>query len=1048
MSRINTNILRVPGVSGQIDERPMGSFMAPMEAAGEALSQLGDIASSIAVKEQQVQDQILASELSTELQESAARAASLAKEAKSVEEIATIQNAFDADFKSIQERAGGIRGREKHSLFANQISLEGGKTALSLGAIKAKAVEVKGRNLLEADINRMMESAYASGNPEMVAWAVSEAERKVDEAFGTLFSKDWDNRDSIVQSMVNGTQHANFKRLVDEGNVTDAQIRNAKFLTAQQKAALQAEKDSASKVNASKSTRDWERAQREFIEDLDRKSILVNRSGDPFSSLDSVKKEIESFWPNDPDKAQTHWYGFVAKAAAQHSAQRIAVANDPESPDPESLNKSIERLTEMAGQQEGKDENLRLIYESEADRLLGVQEQIVASEDAKAVQQFEENLSSIVENIDNYIRRTGRMAEKNGRKLENLFEDADHFEDELLKASGMKGTSPNDAWRKDGIRENDYWKIVERIQLAKSEFVKLQNRGGLNGLGSQAINAPSTKNTQAYSTAVFTANGQKDFMGWESHLQTGEGLEGAADLVKAMQTTIAPTEIQHWALNHSDPAKAADMLMSQHGPKVLHWDLESLNPLEEKMAIGYTKYMEMVRANPEGDRAEYAKNSFGLVRETPDDQLEILLENIADDDVENVMETMNQWFYSKADFSDGELPTFPTGMNEGAFNLLTQQGLTPKQAASEVHHGFQKDFTGWATIIADREGYLGSFESKDLKQVPAKARVAVVNKAMGVFTSTVGYSYVFPSSPGELDRGAYSAEAALNFRGDGTSMAESGLMFSRFERGKRLPSSKPNSMAVLIYDAIRGMPEFKGALGNDSEWTKTIGQRHPEGAKYLKQVMSEVKDLTGAMVGEGTAGDWALKHGLFDGGLDAVARITMAKKTSGASLPSSSNFPSGAEIDKLAFGEMLQSGIITIGRGRALTEDELSLENGKRSGAGVAGVHAPHLDYSWALRVNVHDAKGNIIAYNDVIPSVKYASYDKHVMDKVAMTVRSEIRPEGQPGWWSRFFDDLDAVKAGKLPPKRVAPTETDTSLRPMPEKAPAPGQLYQKEVG
>ena len=185
MSRINTRILRVPGVSGQIDERPMGSFMAPLEAAGEALADLGDLGQQIAVKEQELDDTLLISDLQKSAEESSLRAAYELENAESVQDMEAIQRALQADFESLSEQAKGIGSRRRQGLFQDQLTLMGGKAALgAMSAVNNRKISDTRFKVLQT-AKAAWESGVATGNYDA---AKKEVRRLLEETKGSAWT--------------------------------------------------------------------------------------------------------------------------------------------------------------------------------------------------------------------------------------------------------------------------------------------------------------------------------------------------------------------------------------------------------------------------------------------------------------------------------------------------------------------------------------------------------------------------------------------------------------------------------------------------------------------------------------------------------------------------------------------------------------------------------------------------------------------------------------------------------------------------------------------
>lgn len=185
MSQINTRILRVPGASGQISEQPMSAFMAPTEAAAEAISGLGEVAKEIAYKEQRFLDVKLASSLETKARLKSQEISNAIASAKTEGEVLALQQELDKSWESIKEESKDIRGDAIRNQFTESMNLMGGMSALKIDSEAKKHADAE--YLLEEgmQLDQLVLEAIMSPNPEL---QIKQIREKVESGTGSVRS--------------------------------------------------------------------------------------------------------------------------------------------------------------------------------------------------------------------------------------------------------------------------------------------------------------------------------------------------------------------------------------------------------------------------------------------------------------------------------------------------------------------------------------------------------------------------------------------------------------------------------------------------------------------------------------------------------------------------------------------------------------------------------------------------------------------------------------------------------------------------------------------
>lgn len=189
MSRINTNILRVPGASGQIDERPLANFAAPMQAAAQAMEGLGELAQNIAVKEQGYRDQKLASALEIEAKAEVDRIQLAMAQANDETEVLALQQELDEKWAEFGERGKGILGREASDQFNRTMNVLGGKTSLAITAEAHKHADARFIAEETLILNELTQKAINAESPEMSQMYMEMIEEKISGGTGHVRPK-------------------------------------------------------------------------------------------------------------------------------------------------------------------------------------------------------------------------------------------------------------------------------------------------------------------------------------------------------------------------------------------------------------------------------------------------------------------------------------------------------------------------------------------------------------------------------------------------------------------------------------------------------------------------------------------------------------------------------------------------------------------------------------------------------------------------------------------------------------------------------------------
>jgi len=1006
MSRINTRILRVPGVSGQIDERPMGSFMAPMEAAGEALADLGDLGQQIAVKEQGLQDRILASDLESELRESSMRANEAAANAKSIEELDGIQRGFDADFESIQQRADGIQGEEGKANFANRASLLGGRTALGLTSLKVNAEVSKAKLQRKDEAGRLLAEGMSSGD---IDGAIAQVEALYEGGVGTLDSE-WDDIDAEITSIVGGAQHTNWQIKVDEGEVGAKEVLSAKHLTEGARRSL------LSQI-AGRKGREEGLAERQALSDISNKVTLLPDHPDGIpAGLESLRAELTEFYGDGAPEVQIAYQQAVESAYTElldRSASIPDVADREDSLD--SLEGEIRLASE--GSQTGAEKK---VYDR---ALLGIQQlryQMVRTTEKDRAEQLKQmhdqiNLGIMEAKVNGYLKADGTQM------------DAKEFEDMMLRAAGIEGLDANGAWDSDNkiVRENfiSAKELILRQKLAYKEMTRTPFERTYEAALAGDIRAMDSLSMQAWL-------GASDDEAFEESLASGEKDSAYGKVIHASaKTGVAPSHIRDWVLSHDNMAEAARKWLAQPDRGFLHFDKGGL---DEKDAIKLHDFTRATLAVRSGSVS--MEDIDGLFSDKEESRVAIgesARAELEKDDLRNFLKNWREGLLEKSDFSRRKEVGDEKAYLEEMASKLVSDGFfkTEDEAAVAIANGKSRDMENMAMLFLQKPGNeagLAAFLGESTDPVGWEIANSAFRAAAGAVFGNQGHNYFTPRSPGEYRPTDFSPPTAYGLvSGRGKSPA---INLAKSDKAVMEGSSAWTPVMVDLYDAIR--EAYPGAIEDDVQWTKIFGKENAKGADALRDVIRSADGARTFSTEESMVAGW-IQSNDFKSKTPREIKATIAHKHE--QLPSEKlrwgsrmKLPPESSVNAGSLMRLIKSGMVTISKGPIANEQETRVWNEGVDRLRPAGYKVDNSDFVYKVRFTIQTSSGPVVI--DRMPSPMNLIYDARASQESGIYMK-EIGPDYRK-------KGLDVV--GTMPGKTYRSKKASDSPRDYPEEQSA----------
>lgn len=976
MSRINTRILRVPGVSGQIDERPMGSFMAPLEAAGEALADLGDLGQQIAVKEQQLQDRILASDLETELRESSMRASEAAANAKTIKEIDAIQRGFTADFESIQQRAEGIRGTENKEAFANRASLLGGKASLGLTSLKVNAEVAKAKMQRRNDANRLLAEGIANGD---IDGAIAQIEALYEGGVGTLDSE-WDDVDAEITSIVGGAQHTNWQIKVDEGGVSAKDVLSAEHLTEGARRSL------LSQIAANKGRAEG-LAERQALSDISNKVVLLPDHADGVpAGLESLRSDLIDFYGEGSPEVQIAYQEAVESAYTELLDRSASI---PDRFDREDSLDSLEGEIRLAreGAQTGAEKK---IYDRSLRGIQQLRDQmdtVTEKQRAEQLQQMHEsiNLGIMEAKIGGYLKPDGTQM------------NADEFEKMMLNAAGIDGLDANGAWDSESkiVRENfiKAKELILRQKLAYEELTKTP----LQRTYEKAVETSDPRAIESLSMQAWL--GESSDEAFEESLASGEKDSVYGKAIDAVaKTGIASSHIRDWVLSHDNMADAARKWLAQPDRGFIHFDKSGLSDADADRLLDFTRATLAVRSG--SVKPEELDSLFSDKEESRKALMAGARASLEKEELDNFLRNWQEPFRERMSPEErataGEGEAYVTGMAR----QLVEDGFykTEADARIAIANAKSEELENAALFILQESKDRAAFEAftgEDPDGVDYRMLNSAFRSAAGIVFANRGHNYLTPRAPGEYRATDYSPVAAYGIDSDRARNPVLSPDARTLEGGKIANANNAawTPHGVHMYDAIR--EAFPGAIENDTKWLALFSSENVRGGDALRTFLRSANAARELSTDPGMVGGWIQKYDLLD---RPETFINSIKASSYEELPSETTFtgqkrsmPADSRINPTAMLAMAESGIVTSGRGRRATPEETAQWNAEARRLKALGYPVQEQAFVYLTKFTFQTSRGPVVV--ESVPSPRYLIYDAYATQQVGIDIKNTTGP-------------------------------------------------------
>ena len=534
MSRINTSILRVPGTtSGQIDERAVGRFTAPAEAAGEALADIGQLGQQIALKEQQLDDQKLSAEIMNEATLASQQYAAWAAEADTPERIEELQGGLQGVYKAMGERVAGIGSDSQRASIEAQLTLSGGRSRIGLDTRKTQIKVDQTRTEVGVLLDNVAKAGISTGNTEA---AREEIRRILSETEGLSYSSS--ETESVYRKAVNAMDYGVAREKLILGESID--FNKLEGLTTSQLSELRTREISAS-------IRESDQGEAFFIRSLvgiakETASGRFGDSGTPAGSLSVAIKRIQGFTSISDDQKrlaiQSLEYQHEVNVAgstirdlynlkdgdqlvleAEVLREQSLIAEEPHLQDAyaemadraDRMSEALERKS-TAEQVEAGDRIVNDLRETRL-KLLG--------EKPMSVDQFEFFLRSSLPG--NFDRRDFEGGQEQYLRIEEWIEDnASRHGDDVAKGRTLKAISESIVRSSGDARQRDANEIASSIAYEDGKFNPERVKQALAGELGKGVQA-------AMSLSIGSVNEGSDhthaFKSFVDRLDTGDGGE-------------------------------------------------------------------------------------------------------------------------------------------------------------------------------------------------------------------------------------------------------------------------------------------------------------------------------------------------------------------------------------------------------------------------------------------------------------------------------------------------------------------------------------------
>lgn len=968
----------------------MGSFMAPMEAAGEAMAELGDVAATIAVKEQQLRDNMLADDLQSEMSTAIQTMRVEMSEAKTLEDMDRIRNAFDEDFRSMAERAGDIKGDALSARVANQLTVQGGGAALQAQSQYNAVSNQMARNQKDNLARQLLLEGVRRGDLE---GAIGQIRGIFEDGVGSVYGVD-ENIDAMVREIVSPVEEARIQHGIDEGTISESDILSSQHLKPERVFDLLSDLADGIDLRASKDERLKAQKDREFIASLgDQAVIAVTERG--IGSEGAVRDAIFKQYGNS-DKAKAVWFGYYSKVMASHLDE---VSESLHSDSGEVLLSDAFSRIEEAFEASGDDPQAKDVLEAARKGVLQMEEQRLKHDKVEEAK----TLGLHNDLIDAEINATA-ISLYEGKP----FVGENEYRKQLEVAAGIYGKSPEQAYEENGITRQNYILLKRKVLEATADGVQ-RSLTPVDRLAQEAVKYGDPKAVNEYADHVFL--NEKSFDSFFQWMSGGEVPEGQAkqfeNLIEASSKGKLPIKLQKAILAQEDLKAVADMWVEGRGKGIPFFsvsDMSSrqargsgkLNKYESAKAEKITLYVSKLQEGPVSK--EESDRIFRAISLSPDDEVRIANSNLSSKRRDAFATAFTD--YVMDDISGEDIDKDPGDQYRSVIRrdleeLIAGEGGKVTEdirvrAEKLMRNGIIETIEERALYIARGEEGFDRFLSGESDQVHYGQIDDVYDRAITSIAMSEGKTLFSPRWPGQSRAASFSAEKMMDFN------ASNHLPTSKFNLGSAVRSGGTgyNPLLVATRDAL--IQSFGTTLAFKGDvWAKNVVShisnsadllevmRYADGVRVGMQQESNDSETSGSYV----SANWTT---ITEGRSEELMKEHWKIPVSKESLIRSKYHRDKIALPTRAFQNLVKSGQMTYSQGSLMTREELAAENAKRSMARKHGVDAPHLDFGYKIQVSLVGDDGRPFVSSEFIPSVDYAINDVYIANDVARSLKQE----------------------------------------------------------
>jgi len=568
----------------------MGSFMAPLEAAGEAMSELGGLGQEIAVREQKLRDAKLVTELEAESAQLSAAMEEQLSQAITSEQAETIRNAFQADFASIQERVSGVKSDAMRAELGAKMELAGGLGVIKIDS-KRRDIDLSIlQNEVSRNINNVLEQAVITGDfAAAEAAAMQEVSKLIDLTLTEEQAKDY------VESVMGEFQTRSVLSQLDGENWRDVDPDKLKNIGYENqlliRGKIEENERSFKEGRLSPDQLQWNRGH-------DARVLRLTQGKDTASvvdGLDKAYKEIDRLFADRPDDAMLGKRALFAAVTREHFVESAVLAASKNAkgdiPDASEIDDLIKAADSF---KDGRTSDEKRIIQAQINVMSKIRDEVKSENWDQILTMFSEEEKYITEVVDRFMEL----------EVKDRW-NAEKMQRELMGGPSIGGKT-RDQWEAEGGSSWLYGRVAAARRAAIATMASYE--GGSPSQKQRSLkDNPSPQNAQSISSQVWPQrvsgiNGEAlppTFVAFEQQLRDSEVPEDVEELLKWSETyQKLPAELSQWLTLASPDSRFTQLriedrvrLFADHGiyPSDDPIEVNAANFKEAHLVNGYLK---------------------------------------------------------------------------------------------------------------------------------------------------------------------------------------------------------------------------------------------------------------------------------------------------------------------------------------------------------------------------------------------------------------------------------------------------------------------------